>query len=76
MPRNFYVLYLLTVGLVDDYEESIKELVRGIELPLVIMIVKMGKQDLEDMKDVEDVVMRCGSHYSENERKYIEIIDF
>ena len=49
---------------------------RGIELPLVIVIIKMGKQDLEDMKDVEDVVMRCGSHYSENERRYIEIIDF
>ncbi len=76
VPRNFYVLYLLTVGLVDDYEESIKELVRGIELPLVIVIVKVGKQDLEDMKDVEEVVMRCSTHYSENERKYIEIIDF
>jgi len=46
--RNYYVLVLLMAGVVDDLEESINELLRALDHPVSVVIVKVGNQDEQD----------------------------
>jgi hypothetical protein len=43
--RNYYVLVLLMAGVVDDLEDSLNELLRALDHPISVVIVKVGNQD-------------------------------
>jgi hypothetical protein len=46
--RNYYVLVLLMAGVIDDLEEAVNEVLRAKDIPVSIVIVKIGKQEESD----------------------------
>lgn len=40
--HNYYVLVLLMAGVIDDLESSLNELLRAKDIPVSIVIVKVG----------------------------------
>ena len=40
--KNYYVLTLLMAGMVDDPEDSINEILRATELPISVVIIRVG----------------------------------
>ena len=41
--KNYYVLTLLMAGIIDDLEDSVNEILRAAELPISVVIIKIGK---------------------------------
>jgi hypothetical protein len=39
---NYYVLTLLMAGVIDDFEDALNEILRAANLPVSIIIVKIG----------------------------------
>lgn len=46
--RNFYVVVLMLAGMIDDLEECLQEIKRARDMPISIIIVKVGAQDEQD----------------------------
>lgn len=40
--RNYYVLVILMAGVIDDFEESLNEILRAAHLPVSIIMLKIG----------------------------------
>lgn len=52
---NYYVLYILASGVLDDLEETFEECA-GIErLPLSIIFVKIGNTQMRDVDDLMEL---------------------
>ena len=47
---NYYILMILTDGILDDMEKTINELVKSSSLPLSVIIIGVGKEDFSSMK--------------------------
>jgi len=41
--RNYYVLTLMMVGVIDDFKDALNELLRVANLPISVIVIKMGK---------------------------------
>ena len=41
--RNYYVLTLMMVGVIDDFKDALNELLRAANLPISVIVIKMGK---------------------------------
>jgi len=73
--KNYYVLTLLMAGIIDDIEDSINEILRAAELPISVIIIKVGdgaNADNDSLKLFDNskaIFERC-------ERVFIEMIDF
>lgn len=73
--KNYYVLTLLMAGIIDDIEDSINEILRAAELPISVIIIKVGdgaNADNDSLKlfdNSKQIFDRC-------ERVFIEMIDF
>ena len=48
--QKYNILLLLTDGIMDDFEETITQIVKGSELPLSIIIVGIGEANFEPME--------------------------
>ena len=46
--RNYYVLVLLMAGVIDDLQDAVNEVLRAKDIPISIVIVKIGKQEETD----------------------------
>ena len=52
-PSNYFVLLIITDGLITDFEET-KALIRNIStLPISIIIVGVGSEDFSEMEDLD-----------------------
>jgi len=40
--RNYYVLVILMAGVIDDLQESLNEILRARDIPISVVIVKVG----------------------------------
>ena len=40
--KNYYVLVLLMAGVIDDFEDSLNEILRAANLPVSVIVVKIG----------------------------------
>lgn len=40
--KNYYVLLLLMAGVIDDLETSINEILRAANLPVSVIVIKVG----------------------------------
>ena len=73
--KNYYVLTLLMAVIIDDIEDSINEILRAAELPISVIIIKVGdgaNADNDSLKlfdNSKQIFDRC-------ERVFIEMIDF
>jgi hypothetical protein len=41
--KNYYVLVMLMAGVIDDYQEAFNEILRAANLPVSVIIIKVGK---------------------------------
>ena len=50
--KNYYVLVLMMAGCIDDFKDSLNELLRAADLPISVIVVKMGKnkEDNDSLK--------------------------
>ena len=66
--QKFYILVIITDGIINDMNKTIDEIVRGSDLPLAIIIVGVGDADFSGMDtlDADDEAL-----YSTAYRKYM-----
>ena len=61
--RNYYVLVLLMAGVIDDLQESLNEILRARDIPISVIIVKVGTQEETDSKillsKAEEIFSKC-----------------
>ena len=46
--KNYYVLVIMMAGMVDDFRDTINQMLRAMNLPLSIMVIKIGKNQEEN----------------------------
>ena len=55
--KNYYVLTLLMAGMIDDFKDALNEMLRAANLPISIIVVKIGKNSEEN--DSEKFIKQC-----------------
>jgi len=62
-PTNYFVLLIITDGIITDFEETKRTIIQASHLPLSIIIVGVGDEDFEAMDDLDsdDSLLRSGS---------------
>ena len=55
--NHYYILMILTDGLINDMDETIKYIIEGSKLPLSIIIIGIGNEDFTNMHtlDADDI---------------------
>jgi hypothetical protein len=73
--KNYYVLTLLMAGIIDDIEDSINEILRAAELPISVVIIRVGDSANADA-DTFKLFETKKSIFDKCERVFIEMMDF
>ena len=73
--KNYYVLTILMAGLIDDIEESVNEILRAADLPISVVIIKIGGAS-DSENDFNTLIERASSSLQSCERDFIHMIDF
>ena len=62
-PSNYFVLLIITDGIITDLEETKRSIINASKLPLSIIIVGVGSEDFSAMEelDSDDGLLRSGS---------------
>jgi len=62
-PTNYFVLLIITDGIITDFEETKRSIIEASHLPLSIIIVGVGDEDFGAMDDLDsdDSLLRSGS---------------
>jgi len=62
-PTNYFVLLIITDGIITDFEETKRSIIQASHLPISIIIVGVGNEDFEAMDDLDsdDSLLRSGS---------------
>lgn len=76
--QQYFILLILTDGIINDLEETIDELVIGCNLPLSIIIVGVGNEDFSTMKLLDaDVNPLFSKKYNKNvERDIVQFVPY
>jgi vacuolar-type H+-ATPase subunit F/Vma7 len=53
VSQKYFILLLLTDGIINDMQKTIDEIVRGSGLPLSIIIVGVGNEDFSSMHQLD-----------------------
>ena len=67
--QKYFILLIITDGIINDMQKTIDQIVRGSTLPMCIIIVGVGSDDFEsmDILDADDVPL-----YSQKYKKHME----
>merc|ERR1719322_900443 len=62
-PSNYFILLIITDGIITDFDETKRVIIDSSKLPLSIIIVGVGSEDFEAMEelDSDDSLLRHGS---------------
>ena len=75
--NNYYVLMILTDGIINDMEETIDCIVEGSKLPLSIVIIGIGGADFSNMVNSEgDKKLVINSFGEISKRDIIQFVEF
>ena len=72
--QNYYVLTLLMAGMVDDFQDTLNEMLRAANLPISIIVIKIGKN--QDENDSQKFINKCMTAFQTSERVFIDLFDF
>lgn len=66
---QYYVLLLLTDGVLTDMEDTKAAIIKASRLPMSVIIVGVGGADFKDMNelDADEGRLRCGHHYADRD---------
>lgn len=72
--RNYYKLVILMAGVIDDFQDSLNEILRAANLPISVTIVKIGAnaQDNDSML----LMKKSDEAFAESERVFINLFEF
>ena len=73
--KNYYVLTILMAGLIDDIDESVNEILRAADLPISVVIIKVGGAS-ESENDFNTLISRAMHSFETCERQFIDMLDF
>ena len=73
--KNYYVLTLLMAGIIDDLEDSVNEILRAADLPISVVIIKIGKTSSTE-NDSAVLIEKTASTFEQCERVFIDMLDF
>ena len=74
--KNYYVLYVLTAGVLDDPDEALNEAVKMIDLPLSIVLIKVGNPQMAGEAEINELAVKCEEIMENEQRKFISVIDY
>lgn len=74
--RNYYVLIYVSVGVIDDFQETLEVLKEISDLPLSVTMVRVRNMQMEDTNDPALLIKECAMSFAACERQYLDIIDF
>ena len=62
-PSNYFILLIITDGIITDFEETKKSIISASSLPMSIIIVGVGQEDFSAMDDLDsdEELLRSGS---------------
>jgi len=68
-PSNYFILLIITDGIITDFEETKRSIIAASGLPMSIIIVGVGKEDFSAMDelDSDDSLLRSGSMVAERD---------
>ena len=75
---SYFVVYILTAGLIDDLDDSIQELTKVISLPISIVIVQIkSDEDLEDFDtNVTKLEAKCQFLFEKANRRFLKVLKY
>ena len=74
---NYYFLMILTDGMINDYKETIDNIVDASNLPLSIVIIGVGDKDFENMNNLDgDEEPLTNSHGELRKRDIVQFVEF
>jgi vacuolar-type H+-ATPase subunit F/Vma7 len=76
--QKYFILLLITDGIINDMQKTVDEIVRGSSLPLSIIIVGVGNEDFESMNqlDADEVPLYSKAHKKYMERDIVQFVPF
>ena len=75
--NHYYILMILTDGLINDMEDTIKCIVEGSALPLSIIIIGIGNQDFTNMEKLDgDEIPLEDSDGNIRKRDIVQFVQF
>jgi len=62
-PSNYFILLIITDGIITDFEETKRSIISASNLPMSIIIVGVGQEDFSAMDDLDsdEELLRSGS---------------
>ena len=74
---NYYILMILTDGVIDDFQETIDSIVQASLLPLSIIIIGIGNSDFKKMETLDgDSVPLISSNGQKRIRDLVQFVSF
>ena len=61
-------------GMIDDFKEALNEMLRAANLPISIIVIKMGKVSEEN--DSEKFIKQSRHAFQDCERVFLDLFDF
>ena len=74
--RNYYVLIYVSVGVIDDFQQTLETLKSISDLPLTVIMVRVRNMQMEDTNDPAILIKECANSFAACEREYLDIIDY
>lgn len=74
--RNYYVLIYVSVGVIDDFQQTLEVLKDISDLPLTVIMVRVRNMQMEDTNDPAILIKECANSFAACEREYLDIIDY
>ena len=76
--KKYYILLIMTDGIIDDMESTTDEIVRATSLPLSIIIVGIGSADFNNMKvlDADNTPLYSKKLNKKMERDIVQFVPF
>jgi len=68
--KKYYILLLITDGIINDFQETVDQIVRASSLPLSIIIVGVGDDEFTEMDelDADEVPLFSQKYHKQMER--------
>lgn len=64
----------MMVGMIDDFKDALNELLRAANLPISVIVVKMGKN--EEDNDSKKFIKQSQAAFEASERVFLDLYDF
>ena len=78
LNQKYFIMMIITDGIINDMKKTIDEIVRGSGLPLSIIIVGVGNEDFSSMEtlDADEEPLYSQAYKKKMERDIVQFVPF